>query len=200
MTSSSFSAWLRAQPSLAGSAPALDTANLPDEPPALFERWLRGAQAAGVAEPHVATLSTVDADGLPDARALILKDVGPRGWAVAGPRSSAKAEQLAVHPVAALSFWWQPIVRAVRLRGGMLPATADEIAADFEARPESARVGLTSADWMLWWLAPTHVEFWQGSPDRRHARIMYERQGESWHREVRGGETSVPTGGAASRR
>lgn len=197
---SSFASWLRAQPSLAGSAPALDTVSLPDEPHVLFEQWLRGAAAAGVAEPHVTTLSTVDADGLPDARALILKDAGTRGWAVAGPRSSAKAEQLAVRPVAALSFWWQPIVRAVRLRGGMQPATAREIAADFEARPESARVGLTSADWMLWWLAPTHVEFWQGSPDRRHTRIMYERQGESWHHEVRGGETSAPAQGAASRR
>ena len=166
----------------------------------LFEQWLRGAAAAGVAEPHVATLSTVDADGLPDARALILKDVGPRGWAIAGPWSSAKAEQLAARPVAALSFWWQPIVRAVRLRGGMQLATAAEVAADFEARPESARVGLTSADWMLWRLAPTHVEFWQGSPDRRHTRIMYERQDQSWHREVRGGETSTAPGGAASRR
>lgn len=200
MTSSSFSAWLRAQPSLAGSAPVLDTATLPDEPHVLFEQWLRGAQAAGVAEPHVATLSTVDADGVPDARALILKDASPRGWAVAGLRSSAKAEQLSARPVAALSFWWQPIVRAVRLRGGMQPATAAEIEVDFEARPESARVGLTSAAWVLWWLAPTHVEFWQGSPDRRHTRIMYERQGESWHREVRGGETSAPAQGAASRR
>ncbi|GAB3148631.1 pyridoxal 5'-phosphate synthase [Microbacterium neimengense] len=200
MTSSSFAPWLRAQPSLAGSAPALDTANLPDEPHVLFERWLRGAAAAGVAEPHVARLSTVDADGLPDARALILKDVGPRGWAVAGPRSSSKAEHLAARPVAALSFWWQPIVRAVRLRGGMQLATAAEVAADFEARPESARVGLTSADWMLWRLAPTHVEFWQGSPDRRHTRIMYERQGESWHHEVRGGESGTAPVGAASRR
>ncbi len=200
MTSSSFASWLRAQPSLAGSAPALDPTNLPDEPHELFEQWVRGAVAAGVAEAHVATLSTVDADGVPDARALILKDAGPRGWAVAGPRASAKAAQLAAHPVAALSFWWQPIVRAVRLRGGMQPATAAEIAADFEARPESARVGLTSADWMLWRLVPTHVEFWQGSPDRRHTRIMYERQGESWHREVHGGESGAASVGAASRR
>lgn len=166
----------------------------------LFEQWLRGAAAAGVAEPHVATLSTADEDGLPDARALILKDAGPRGWAVAGPRSSAKAEQLAAHPVAALSFWWQPIVRAVRLRGGMQSATAAEIAADFEARPESARAGRTPEDWMLWWLAPRHVEFWQGSPDRRHTRIMYARQGDTWHHEVRGGESPTAPGGAASGR
>jgi pyridoxamine 5'-phosphate oxidase len=200
VTTSSLASWLRAQPSLAGSAPALDLTALPDEPRELFEQWLRGAAASGVAEAHVATLSTVGVDGLPDARALILKDVGPRGWAVAGPRSSAKAEQLAVHPVAALSFWWQPIVRAVRLRGRMQPATAAEIAADFEARPESARQGRTSEDWMLWWLAPSHIEFWQGSSDRGHTRIMYERHGDAWHHEVHGGATSALTTGAASRR
>lgn len=197
---SSFAAWLRAQPSLAGSAPALDPTDLPDEPHVLFEQWLRGAAAAGVAEPHVATLSTVDADGVPDARALILKDAGPRGWAVAGPRASAKATQLSAHPDAALSFWWQPIVRAVRLRGRMVSAAAAEIAADFEARPESARAGQTAQGWMLWRLAPTHVEFWQGSPDRRHTRIMYERRGQLWHREVRGGESNAASVAAASRR
>ncbi len=134
MTSDDFARWLRALPSLTGSAPPLDLDALPDDPDDLFRTLITEAVDAGVPEPHAATLATVDADGLPDARTLILKDVGPRGWAFAGTRSSAKGAQLAASPAAALAFWWQPIVRAVRVRGSVEEATAEESAADLAAR------------------------------------------------------------------
>lgn len=70
---------LRSLPSLAGSAPALDFDALPGDPVALFLQWLEGARCAGVAEPHAMTLATVDQDGVPDARVLVLKDVDERG-------------------------------------------------------------------------------------------------------------------------
>lgn len=79
MTTASLREWLRAQPSLAGTAPRLDLSTLPEEPVALFTAWIREAAAAGVPEPHSATLATVDADGAPDARTLILKDLDDRG-------------------------------------------------------------------------------------------------------------------------
>ncbi|OUE18803.1 Pyridoxine/pyridoxamine 5'-phosphate oxidase [Clavibacter michiganensis subsp. michiganensis] len=135
MTSDDFARWLRAQPSLTGSAPALDTADLPDDPDDLFRAWITAAADAGVPEPHAATLATADADGLPDARTLILKDVSPRGWAFASTRSSAKGAQLAANRAAALAFWWQPIVWAVRVRGSVEEATAEESAADLAAFP-----------------------------------------------------------------
>ena len=84
---------------------------------ALSLTWLDDALAAGVAEPHAMTLSTVDAEGRPDARTLILKEVDRLGWAFASTRSSAKGRQLAMHPAAAPSFWWPARVRAVRVRG-----------------------------------------------------------------------------------
>lgn len=130
MPSDDFVSWLRAQPSLTGSAPALDLDALPADPDDLFRAWITAAAEAGVPEPHAATLATVDADGLPDARTLILKDVSPRGWAFASARSSAKCAQLAAAPAAALAFWWQPILRAVRVRGSVEEATAEESAAD----------------------------------------------------------------------
>lgn len=172
--------WLRSQPALVGRAPELDTSTLPDEPLPLFREWIAAAVEEGVPEPHAATLATVDADGIPDARTLILKGVDERGWAFAGPRSSRKAEQLAARPVAALNFWWQPLVRAVRVRGEVREASLDESAADLAARSVAARDGLAPGDWVLWRLVPTRVEFWQGAVDRRHARIVFERVADGW--------------------
>ncbi len=143
-------------------------------------------------EPHAATLATVDADGLPDARTLILKDVSSRGWAFASARSSAKGAQLAANRAAALAFWWQPIVRAVRVRGSVEEATAEESAADLAARSAAARADVDPGDWVLWRIRPVHVEFWQGSPDRRHARILFDRVGETWTRRGAAGERATP--------
>ncbi|MGN8027271.1 pyridoxamine 5'-phosphate oxidase family protein [Microbacterium sp. 22242] len=184
----STAAWLRAQPSLTGSAPALDPGALPEDPIALFLDWVATAADAGVAEPHAATLATVDADGVPDARTLILKGVDERGWAFAGPRSSAKARQLAANPAAALNFWWQPLVRAVRVRGRVEEAQAEESAADLAARSPAARAGIAEGDWALWRIVPSRIEFWQGSPDRRHRRIVYSDAGHRWRREPGDGE------------
>ncbi|MCR2812930.1 pyridoxamine 5'-phosphate oxidase family protein [Microbacterium sp. zg.Y1090] len=190
MESSSIAEWLRSLPSLTGSPPPFDLSALPDDPEQLFTAWLREAVDSGVPEPHAATLATVDADGLPDARTLILKDVDDHGWAVAGPRSSVKGTQLAAHPAAALNFWWQPLVRAVRVRGNVREATGAEVAADLAARSAEARAGVAADDWMLWRIAPQRVEFWQGSLDRNHTRVVYERDGEAWRRTRSGGGSS----------
>lgn len=177
---SELATWLRALPTLTGVAPPLRLADLPDDPVLLFQDWVRAAAAAGVAEPHAATLATVDADGMPDARTLILKDVDARGWAFAGARSSRKAAQLDAQPSAALNFWWQPQRRAVRVRGTVHEASAAESAADLAARSASARAGLGPGDWVLWRVVPTRVEFWQGASDRTHTRIVYRRDDGRW--------------------
>lgn len=172
--------WLRGRHALTGTAPEWDLDLLPTDPAELFHEWLLGAARDGVPEPQVATLATVDADGVPDARALILKSVDERGWSVASTRSSRKGAQLAAAPAAALNFWWQPQVRAVRVRGHVQEATAEESAADLAARSAAARAGVAPGDWVLWRIVPARIEFWQGSRDRRHTRVVYERAGEGW--------------------
>lgn len=190
MTSSSpLSLWLRGQPSLVGTPPALSIDSLPDDPVGLFSEWIMDAAERGVAEPQATTLATVDARGVPDSRTLILKDVTERGWAFAGPRSSAKGVQLAQSPAAALNFWWQPIRRAVRVRGSVREATSAESDADLAARSATARAGIRPGDWVRWWLEPTTVEFWQGTADRRHIRIIYASDGERWVRSLVNVET-----------
>lgn len=188
MSSNPVGEWLRAQPALTGTAPPLDEHSFGDDPVAMFLEWVHDAAARGVPEPHSATLATIDSDGIPDARTLILKDVSDRGWAFACPRDSRKSAQLAEHPVAALNFWWQPVVRAVRVRGTVVEASEQESATDLAARSPAAREGIVPGDWVLWRIVPTRIEFWQGSPDRDHTRIVYERTDGAWSREFQSRE------------
>lgn len=171
-------------PSLTGTPPALGPAALPSDPVELFLTWLDEAVAADVPEPRAMTLSTVDGDGLPDSRVLVLKDASARGWAFASTASSRKGQQLADSPVAALGFWWQPVMRAVRVRGEVVEAPREEAEADLAARSPQARAAVDAHDWRLWLLRPSRVEHWQGSPDRRHTRIVDVREGDGWAREV----------------
>lgn len=76
-----------------GDAPAPTSTALPADPNELFKAWLEQAVAAGVAEPHAMTSSTVDEQGVPDARVLVLKDLDARGWAFASTKSSVKGER-----------------------------------------------------------------------------------------------------------
>ena len=185
MTSAT-AAKLRAIPSLTGTAPPIDLRQLPTEPIALFYEWLDAAIDAHVPEPAAATLSTVDDQGMPDARTLILKDVDDVGWAFAGTASSRNGHQLAAHPAAALSIWWQPLMRAVRLRGPVVEASPHESEADLAARSEAARSAVAPGDWRLWRIQPIRVEFWQGATDRRHLRIVYTLD-DGWNLKITGG-------------
>lgn len=136
--------WIRAIPGASASPPGSglpppgDPA-LPADPVALFVSWLEEAVAAGVVEPHVATLSTVDVSGHPDARTLLLKDVTERGWWFSGDARSPKGRQLDAHPAAALTFYWREQGRQVRVRGRVEPGDDEVSAHDFRDRSATAR-------------------------------------------------------------
>ncbi|MEU1408888.1 pyridoxal 5'-phosphate synthase [Streptomyces sp. NPDC005728] len=132
-------AWLRGIEVFAGPLPEFEPERAPADPVRLFLSWLSDAVADGVRDPHAMTLSTVDEAGDPDARVLILKGVDTSGWQFAGHRLSPKGHQLAVHPRAALTFYWPEHGRQVRLRGPVTPASAQEGAADFLGRSATAR-------------------------------------------------------------
>ncbi|WP_052852080.1 pyridoxine/pyridoxamine 5'-phosphate oxidase [Streptomyces avicenniae] len=135
---------LRELPVFAGATPDFDVAAVPAEPVGLFRAWLLEAIRAGVPEPHAMTLATTDADGLPSARVLILKDVlgpddGGPGWQFAVHAASPKGRDLAARPYAALTFHWPALARQIRLRGPVVPADAEASAEDFRARGLPAR-------------------------------------------------------------
>jgi pyridoxamine 5'-phosphate oxidase len=132
-------ALLRGLPVLEGAAPAFDPAAAPADPVSLFAQWLAEAVRRGVREPHAMTLATVDRDGQPDARVLILKDADPAGWHFAVSAVSPKGTDLAACPAAALTFYWPELVRQVRVRGPVAADPPEVSAADFRARSDGSR-------------------------------------------------------------
>lgn len=131
---------LRELPVLTGSAPTTAADNFPAGPVEAFSTWLHEAVRLGVPEPHAMTLATTAADGGPDTRVLLLKDVDERGWHFAIDADSPKGRQLQETPRAALNFYWPSLTRQVRVRGPVRQLPAAEAAADFLARPEQSRI------------------------------------------------------------
>jgi pyridoxamine 5'-phosphate oxidase len=120
--------------------PGFDTDQVPDEPVSLFVGWLGEAVNAKVVEPHVMTLSTVDPQGRPDARVVILRNVTAEGWQFTASATGAKGAQLAANPQAALSFYWREQGRQVRVRGRVAAAGRNTSAADFLVQSEGSRI------------------------------------------------------------
>ncbi|WP_443080530.1 pyridoxine/pyridoxamine 5'-phosphate oxidase [Streptomyces sp. PTD5-9] len=118
--------------------PAFEPGDAPDTPLPLFHAWFAEAVAAGQTEPHTMSLATVDAEGRPDVRTLMLHDADERGWHFATHRTSAKGRQLAAHPDAALGFYWPAQGRQVRVRGPVAACSPAESRADLHARSTGA--------------------------------------------------------------
>ncbi|MET7608008.1 pyridoxal 5'-phosphate synthase [Streptomyces avermitilis] len=118
--------------------PTFDPAGAPAEPLPLFTAWFAEAVAAGQAEPHTMSLATVDEDGLPDIRTVMLHGADDEGWAFASHSTSRKGRQLAARPYAALGFYWPAQGRQIRLRGPVTVASPEEAQADLHARSTGA--------------------------------------------------------------
>ncbi|MDG3010696.1 pyridoxamine 5'-phosphate oxidase [Rhodococcus sp. D2-41] len=130
---------LRGLPVLNGAGPPFDPLATPDNPVELFVDWLLLAIRSNAVEPHTMTLSTVDNDGRPSARVLILKDVDASGWHFGVNADSQKGRDLAARPVAALTFYWPELVRQVRISGPVVADPAEVTGADFLARPTGSK-------------------------------------------------------------
>jgi len=112
-----------------------------DEPLRLFADWFEMAKHAEPVNPEAMTLSTVDAEGQPNARMVLLKGFDERGFVFYTNLGSAKGHELAGAPKAALTFYWKSLQRQVRLRGHVEPVAAAEADAYFATRSRMAQVG-----------------------------------------------------------
>lgn len=134
----SVSETLRGWPSFPEELPDFDPARTPARPHELFLDWLREA-GEHVLAPHAVTLSTVEPDGAPDARVVILKTADEQGFTIATSADSPKGVQLAKDPRAALTFFWPGRGRQVRVRGPVSPCDEEVSARDFLERPPASR-------------------------------------------------------------
>jgi len=116
------------------------------EPVSLFLDWLADARVAEPNDANAMALATVDAGGAPDCRMVLLKDVDARGFTFYSNRESAKGEELAAFPSAALLFHWKSLRRQVRVRGAVEPVTAAEADAYFASRARESRIGAWASD------------------------------------------------------
>jgi pyridoxamine 5'-phosphate oxidase len=112
-----------------------------DEPFALFAEWFAEAQASEPNDPNAMALATVDADGLPDVRMVLMKGYDADGFVFYSHVASQKGNELAATPKAAILFHWKSLRRQVRIRGAVTPVTAAEADAYFATRPKQAQIG-----------------------------------------------------------
>lgn len=112
-----------------------------DEPFALFETWLNEAIKGEPNDPNAMALATVDPDGLPDVRMVLMKGFDTEGFVFYSHIASQKGRELAANPKAALLFHWKSLRRQVRIRGSVTPVTDAEADAYFATRPKQAQIG-----------------------------------------------------------
>jgi len=116
-------------------------AQLGNDPTALFQNWFQEAIDAGLQEPSAMSLATLDADGHPDARMVLLKGVDERGFVFYTNLGSPKARALLQEPWAALCFYWDKIDKQIRVRGRAHRVSDDEADAYFATRPRLSQIG-----------------------------------------------------------
>ena len=116
------------------------------DPIPLFVGWLEEALKKEPNDANAMTLATVDADGMPDARMVLLKGVDEAGFTFFTNLGSDKGRQLADRPKAALVFHWKSLRRQVRVRGEITPVTPDEADAYFATRARSAQIGAWASE------------------------------------------------------
>ncbi len=116
------------------------------DPLALFQTWFAEALAREPNDANAMAVSTVDADGMPDVRMVLLKGHDAAGFTFFTNLQSAKGEELAANPKAALLFHWKSLRRQVRIRGTVSPVSGEEADAYFATRARPAQIGAWASE------------------------------------------------------
>ncbi len=111
------------------------------DPVELFGDWFEAAAQASLAEPTAMTLATCTRDARPSARMVLLKSFDQRGFVFFTNYGSRKARELEENPRAALVFYWQPLLRQVRVEGTVERVGTAASRAYFASRPRGSRIG-----------------------------------------------------------
>ena len=118
----------------------LDEVNLGNDPISMFAAWMNAAVAAGIEEANGMALATASADGAPSVRIVLLRGFDQRGFVFYTNYESAKGQDLLANPRAAITFWWQPLERQVRVSGSVERVARPEAETYFGTRPRGHRL------------------------------------------------------------
>ncbi|WP_260479055.1 phenazine biosynthesis FMN-dependent oxidase PhzG [Kibdelosporangium aridum] len=181
----------------------------PADPIALFGAWFDAAKQT-VREPGVVALATANAEGVVSNRIVQTIKVTATGWVFTSHAGSQKGRDIAATGWASGVFYWRETSRQLIIAGPVSALSDQEcdelwfarhpsthpmsVAAEQSALLEDegalraraqqlAESGQTLARpsaWLGYELVPSTVEFWQGSPDRLHRRLRYDRNGNGW--------------------
>jgi pyridoxamine 5'-phosphate oxidase len=119
----------------------LRRAELSPDPIEQFQHWLHDAHEAEVLEPNGMILATVDQDGQPWTRTVLLKVCDSRGFSFFTNYTGTKGQHLASEPRASITFWWGPLERQVNITGLVEKTPREESHAYFNSRPLASRLG-----------------------------------------------------------
>ncbi|WP_025661093.1 pyridoxamine 5'-phosphate oxidase [Rhizobium sp. IBUN] len=112
-----------------------------NEPFDLFSEWLKEAEASEINDPNAVALATVDEDGLPNVRMVLLKGFDHDGFVFYTNFESQKGQEILGQKKAAMCFHWKTLRRQVRLRGPVEVVTDEEADAYFKTRARGSRIG-----------------------------------------------------------
>lgn len=122
------------------SAP-LDESKVSKSPFIQFQKWMKEAIDAKVEEPNAMTLATVDKDGQPDARVVLLRDVTSRGFSFFTNYRSKKAREISARKKVCLNFYWTEMGRQIRILGTIEKVPLSDSNAYFQSRPRESQLG-----------------------------------------------------------
>lgn len=112
-----------------------------DDPFNLFAEWLKEAEVKEINDPNAMSLATVDEEGLPNVRMVLLKGFDNRGFVFYTNFESQKGQEMQSAMKAAVNFHWKSLRRQVRVRGVVEKVTDAEADEYFKSRPRDSRIG-----------------------------------------------------------
>jgi len=115
--------------------------DIPSDPITAFDYWLKDAAQSEPNDPNAMALATVAADGMPNARMVLLKAHDARGFVFYTNLESKKGNELDANAKAALVFHWKSLHRQVRVQGPISAVSDEEADAYFQSRGRESRIG-----------------------------------------------------------
>jgi pyridoxamine 5'-phosphate oxidase len=117
-----------------------------DNPISLFGQWFEEARASEINDPEAVAVATIDADGQPSVRMVLLKGYDASGFVFYTNQQSRKGEALTANPRAALLFHWKSLRRQVRIEGQVTTVSDEEADAYFASRSRDSQLGAWASD------------------------------------------------------